>query len=667
MPAMPQFRRLTSLRCSIIYVPTRFLRAYQGFSRSRDAPLFRRRLIPRQSPKSKSRPSRARERAKSRHRCACQRKHAGGKSGFSVSEVTFADLGLAEPLLRALNAANYTVPTPIQARTIPALLQGRDVLGIAQTGTGKTAAFALPVLQHLSQSNERALPKSPRALVLAPTRELAVQIARSFDTYGRGLGLRLATVVGGLGYGRQIETLARGVDILVATPGRLLDLVERGNVKLGNVTFFVLDEADRMFDMGFIRDVRRIASSVSKNRQTLLFSATMPGDIAKLSSEILKNPEKVEIAPQGRTVEKIDQRVYFVNAASKRALLSHLLADEALERVIVFTRTKRGANRVAEALEDRGVRSEAIHGNKSQNARQKALDNFSRGKARVLVATDLASRGIDVAGVTHVINFELPADAESYVHRIGRTARAGASGIAISFCDGSERGQLKGIERLTNQRIAVVSTPANEDMPAAPPMRPRAEREARDNAEDEQRNGRFRPARPGGGGPGRHRSFGDRPNHDRGHHDRSRGDRAPPYAEQQFRGGDYRDAPQGERPRGDRPYDDRPRGDRPHGDRPHGDRPHGDRPRGDRPYGDRPHGDRPRSFDDRLRHEGGRAHGHRNGAHHNGGHRAERPQGDRPQGDRPYGDRPQGEPRQPQWKKRRFGGGGAGRGRGRAA
>ncbi len=537
-----------------------------------------------------------------------------------MSEVTFAGLGLAEPLLRALNAANYTVPTPIQARTIPALLQGRDVLGIAQTGTGKTAAFALPVLQHLSESKERALPKSPRALVLAPTRELAVQIARSFDTYGRGLGLRLATVVGGLGYGRQIETLARGVDILVATPGRLLDLVERGNVKLGHVTFFVLDEADRMFDMGFIRDVRRIASSVSKNRQTLLFSATMPSDIAKLSSEILKNPEKVEIAPQGRTVEKIDQRVYFVNAASKRALLSHLLADEALERVIVFTRTKRGANRVAEALEDRGVRSEAIHGNKSQNARQKALDNFSRGRARVLVATDLASRGIDVAGVTHVINFELPADAESYVHRIGRTARAGASGIAISFCDGSERGQLKGIERLTNQRIAVVSTPANEDMPAAPPMRPRAEREARDNAEDEQRNGRFRPARPGGG-HGRHRSFGDRPSHDRGQHDQSRGDRAPAHAERQFRGGDYRDAP------------------------------HGERPRGDRPHGDRP------------RHEGGRAHGQDNGGHHDGPHRADRPQGDRPYGDRPHSDRPHGEPRQPQWKKRRFGGGGAGRGR----
>ncbi len=313
-----------------------------------------------------------------------------------MSNVSFADLGLAEPLLRALDAAGYTVPTPIQARTIPALLQGRDVLGIAQTGTGKTAAFALPILQHLSAFRERPQPKHPRALVLAPTRELAVQIGRSFDTYGRGLGLKLGMVIGGLGFGRQIETLNRGVDILVATPGRLLDLVERGNVKLAHVTFLVLDEADRMFDMGFIRDVRRIVASVSKQRQTLLFSATMPGDISKLASEILKNPEKVEIAPQGRTVDKIDQRVYFVPAASKRALLSHLLNDEALERVIVFTRTKRGANRVAEALEDRGVRSEAIHGNKSQNARQKALDNFSRGRARVLVATDLASRGIDV-------------------------------------------------------------------------------------------------------------------------------------------------------------------------------------------------------------------------------------------------------------------------------
>jgi len=372
-----------------------------------------------------------------------------------VSNVTFADLGLAEPLLRALHAANYVHPTPIQARTIPLLLQGRDVLGIAQTGTGKTAAFALPVLQHLAASNERAQPKSPRALVLAPTRELAVQIARSFDTYGKGLGLRLGMVIGGLGFGRQIETLQRGVDILVATPGRLLDLVQRGNVKLGNVTFLVIDEADRMFDMGFIKDVRRIVAAVAKQRHTLMFSATMPPDVARLAGEVLRNPERVEIAPQGRTVEKVDQRVYFVNSATKRALLSHLLADVALERVIVFTRTKRGANRVAEALEDRGVSSEAIHGNKSQNARQKALDNFSRGKARVLVATDLASRGIDVVGVTHVINYELPADAESYVHRIGRTARAGASGEAVAFCDHEERPLLRDIERTIRQKIPV--------------------------------------------------------------------------------------------------------------------------------------------------------------------------------------------------------------------
>ena len=574
-----------------------------------------------------------------------------------MTEVKFSDLGLSEPLLRALHGAKYTTPTPIQARTIPALLQGRDVLGVAQTGTGKTADFALPVLQQLAASGERALPKSPRALVLAPTRELAVQIARSFDTYGRGLGLRLCTVVGGLGYGRQIETLARGVDILIATPGRLLDLVERGNVKLGNVTFLVLDEADRMFDMGFIRDVRRIVGSVNKNRQTLLFSATMPGDVAKLAGEILRNPERVEIAAQGKPIEKIEQRVYYVNASSKRQLLSHLLSDAALERVIVFTRTKRGANRVAEALEDRGVRSEAIHGNKSQNARQKALDNFSRGKARVLVATDLASRGIDVQGVTHVINYELPADAESYVHRIGRTARAGASGIAVSFCDSSERGQLRSIEKLTRQPIAVVPTPANEDMPVMPPVaRTRDDRDERDRDE--------RPRGRGPGGPGRPRSFGDRPRSFGGGHgdrpngpsrgprphgdrphgdrpqgDRPHGDRPRPEGQRQWSSGDFRDRPQttGDRPRGDRPHGDRPNGDRPHGDRPRsfGDRPRADRPHGDRPHGDRPQGDRPRSFGDRP---------------------SGPPRGDRPHTDRPHGDRPQGDRPRSNGGARRFGG-----------
>jgi ATP-dependent RNA helicase RhlE len=445
-----------------------------------------------------------------------------------VSIVTFSDLGLAEPLLRALDKAKYTHPTPIQARTIPLLLEGRDVLGIAQTGTGKTAAFALPVLQRLSQSGRRAQPKSPLALVLAPTRELAVQIARSFDTYGRGLGLRLGMVIGGLGFGRQVETLQRGVDILIATPGRLLDLMQRGNVKLGQVSFLVLDEADRMFDMGFIKDVRRIAASVARERQTLLFSATMPPDVAKLAAEILRNPERVEIAPQGRTVDRIDQRVYFVNAASKRALLGHLLADPGLERVIVFTRTKRGANRVAEALDKSGVRSEAIHGNKSQNARQRALESFSRGRARVLVATDLAARGIDVAGVTHVINYELPADAESYVHRIGRTARAGASGIAVSFCDGSERGQLKSIERLTGQRLAVAQTPANEDLPQAPPP----ERDNRGSHRDH----RARPTE---------QHDGHRQERRHGHRHEPRGPRRES-ADRRWAERDYRDSPHGE-------------------------------------------------------------------------------------------------------------------------
>ena len=547
-----------------------------------------------------------------------------------MTDVSFADLGLSEPLLRALNAANYTHPTPIQARTIPALLQGRDVLGIAQTGTGKTAAFALPVLQQLAQQGGRAQPKSPRALVLAPTRELAAQIARSFDTYGRGLGLRLGMVIGGLGFGRQIETLNRGVDILVATPGRLLDLVERGNVRLGNVTFLVLDEADRMFDMGFIKDVRRIVASVSKERQTLLFSATMPNDVAKLAADILRNPDRVEIAPQGRTVDRIDQGVYFVNAASKRALLSHLLADADLERVIVFTRTKRGANRVAEALDRSGVPSEAIHGNKSQNARQRALDSFSRGRARVLVATDLAARGIDVQGVTHVINYELPAEAESYVHRIGRTARAGASGIAISFCDGGERGQLKSIERLTNQRITVLATPANEDLPQqavpAPGSRDRGERP--DDRGDRR------------GPPRRHR--GQRPQHHDTRGEQHHGERHGERPHRQYGDRPHGDRPRGERPYGERTYGDRPQGERPHGERPHGNRPHGERPRGHHPH--RSHDERPRAFE--------------GGGRDFGDYRDRAPEQPRSE------ERPRSQQRQPHWKKRRFGGGGN---RGRAA
>jgi ATP-dependent RNA helicase RhlE len=369
---------------------------------------------------------------------------------------SFASLGLAEPILRALAGENYETPTPIQAQAIPALLAGKDLLGIAQTGTGKTAAFALPILQQLSAHRAHPVPKSPRALILAPTRELAIQIEEAFRTYGRFLGLRQTVVVGGVGYGQQIEALRRGVDILVATPGRLMDHMESNHVRLERVTHLVLDEADRMLDMGFVRDVRRIVAALPKRRQSMFFSATMPGEVAKLANEMLFQPVRVEVTPKVITVDRIQQSVHFVNAPDKRTHLVKLLGDAALSRVIVFTRTKHAANRVAETLERSKIPAEAIHGNKSQNARQRALERFRSGRARVLVATDIAARGIDVDGITHVVNYELPNVPETYVHRIGRTARAGAEGIAISLCDGSERAYLRDIERLTKRTIAVV-------------------------------------------------------------------------------------------------------------------------------------------------------------------------------------------------------------------
>ena len=373
-----------------------------------------------------------------------------------MTDVTFASLGLAEPILKALAAEGYNQPTPIQARSIPLLLEGKDLLGLAQTGTGKTAAFALPILQALSARREAPVPKSPRALVLAPTRELALQIWQSFETYGRNLKLSSTVIFGGVGHGNQIKTLRNGVDVLIATPGRLLDLAGEGHLRLHRATHVVLDEADRMFDMGFIRDVRKIVEMLPKERQTLLFSATMPPEIRSLANAILKNPARVEIAPKQVTVDRVEQRVYFVEQGDKRALLTKLLADETLSRVIIFTRTKHRANRVADHLDRAGVSSTAIHGNKSQNARQRALEDFRDGKARVLVATDIAARGIDVDGVTHVINFELPNEPESYVHRIGRTARAGSAGIALSFCGRDERAFLRDIERLTRKPLAVV-------------------------------------------------------------------------------------------------------------------------------------------------------------------------------------------------------------------
>jgi len=371
---------------------------------------------------------------------------------------TFSSLGVAEPLCRALAAENYTHPTPIQARAIPLLLEGRDLLGIAQTGTGKTAAFALPILQHLAKPQLTVAPRGVRALILAPTRELAVQIGESFATYGRHTGLRHAVILGGVSQFAQVKALARGVDILVATPGRLLDLAQQRHVRFDQVSHFVLDEGDRMLDMGFIRDVRKIVALLPKKRQSLLFSATMPSDVEKLAHDMLKNPERVEVTPQKVTVDLIDQRVHFVATAEKKRFLVDLLADPAMSRVIVFTRTKHHANRVSDHLDSAGVAADAIHGNKSQNARQRALERFKSGEVRVLVATDIAARGIDVDGVTHVVNFELPNEPESYVHRIGRTARAGAGGIAVSLVDSSEQGFLRDIEKLTRKPIAVVGT-----------------------------------------------------------------------------------------------------------------------------------------------------------------------------------------------------------------
>ncbi len=369
---------------------------------------------------------------------------------------SFAELGLAEQLLRALKDARYFTPTPIQKRAIPLLLDGMDLLGIAQTGTGKTAAFTLPLLHNLNDDNITASPRFPRALILAPTRELALQISGSITTYGRHLRMRQAVVMGGVGARPQIEALRRGVDILVATPGRLLDLANQRHVDLGACEYLIIDEADRMLDMGFIRDVRKIVAMLPGERQTLLFSATMPAEVAKLAGDILYEPERVEIAARTVVVEAIEQRVHHLAKTAKRDHLAKLLQAPDLTKVLVFTRTKRGADQVVKRLARDGISAEAMHGNKSQNNRQQALENFRNGRSRVLVATDIAARGLDVDDITHVINYELPHEPESYVHRIGRTARAGAAGIAISFCDASERPQLRQIERLIKHPLNVV-------------------------------------------------------------------------------------------------------------------------------------------------------------------------------------------------------------------
>jgi ATP-dependent RNA helicase RhlE len=408
--------------------------------------------------------------------------------------MSFAGLGVAEPILRSLAAENYAVPTPIQVRAIPALLAGRDLLGIAQTGTGKTAAFGIPLLQKLSVGHVPPRPKEAKALILAPTRELAVQIGDSLRTYGRFLNLKMAVILGGVSQNAQVHTMAKGVDILVATPGRLLDLVQQKHVRLDAVSTFVVDEADRMLDMGFIRDVRKIAAALPKQRQSMLFSATMPDDIVKLVGDMLHQPERIEVARQGKTADRVTQKLYHVPMQQKRQLLSALLKDNAMHRVIVFTRTKHGANKVAAHLEKSGVVSDAIHGNKSQNARQRALERFRSGKVRVLVATDIAARGIDIDDISHVVNFELPNEPESYVHRIGRTARAGGEGVAISFCDPSERAYLRDIEKLTRTAIQVLAhdlPPLSEaDLAKAQPQPPqRGQKPGGPNRPQKKRNG----------------------------------------------------------------------------------------------------------------------------------------------------------------------------------
>jgi ATP-dependent RNA helicase RhlE len=432
----------------------------------------------------------------------------------------FSDLGLAAPLQQALASKGYEIPTPIQAQAIPVVMEGRDLCGIAQTGTGKTAAFALPSLHRLAADFKPRPQKGCRMLVLAPTRELASQIADSFTAYGKNLRLSVMTVFGGVPINRQIRQLAAGVDILVATPGRLLDLIDQRALTLRDVEILVLDEADQMLDLGFIHALKRIHQLVPKKRQTLFFSATMPKTIADLGESFLTNPVKVSVAPPSTTAERVEQYVTFVNQSEKQALLTLTIKRETIERALVFTRTKHGADRVVKNLMAAGIAANAIHGNKSQPQRERALAEFKAGRAPILVATDIAARGIDVSGVSHVFNFELPNVPEQYVHRIGRTARAGATGLAVSYVADDERAYLRGIEKLTRVRPTIVPLPENflAELAKLPKPakseerveRPRGQRHGQGQRRpDAGRGGGERGGeRPAGGAPKRH--FGPR-------------------------------------------------------------------------------------------------------------------------------------------------------------
>lgn len=381
----------------------------------------------------------------------------------------FKELELIEPILKALETEGYTNPTPIQEQAIPSALAGKDILGCAQTGTGKTAAFSIPILQLVSQSQLNGnFTRGIKALILTPTRELAIQIDESIAAYGKNLRISHEVIFGGVSQHHQVINLKKGVDILTATPGRLLDLMQQGFINLRDIRFFVLDEADRMLDMGFITDVKKVVAKLPENKQTLFFSATMPDEIEKLANTLLKNPVTIAVTPVSSTVEKIEQAIYFVEKENKKNLLQDLLQDSAIKSALVFTRTKHGADKVVKNLIKQGITSEAIHGNKSQNARQRALTNFKNGNTRILVATDIAARGIDVDGLSHVFNYELPNVPETYVHRIGRTGRAGENGKAISFCDTEERAYLKDIQKLIKIELPVVS---NHEYHSATPQK----------------------------------------------------------------------------------------------------------------------------------------------------------------------------------------------------
>ncbi len=418
--------------------------------------------------------------------------------------MTFEELEIIDPILKALDAQGYTHPTPIQEQSIPSLLKRKDLLGCAQTGTGKTAAFAIPILQHLyNDKNLRSGRREIKSLIITPTRELAIQIQESFTKYGRFTGIKNTVIFGGVKQSGQTQTLVKGVDVLIATPGRLLDLMNQGFVSLRNVEYFVLDEADRMLDMGFIHDIRKVIAKLPIKRQSLFFSATMPLDIIQLSQKILGgNPEKVTVQPEQTTAEKVEQAVFFVKKGNKPKLLSHLLKKEEYESALVFSRTKHGADKIVKFLKSTNVIAEAIHGNKSQGARQRALTNFKSGETKILVATDIAARGIDVKELSLVINFDLPNISETYVHRIGRTGRAGSSGIALSFCDAEERAYLRDIQKLINQRITVVEDhPFIKDAEEVPTKKKPAQQRPKRTP---------RPGQAGQGGGGRNNNYNRR-------------------------------------------------------------------------------------------------------------------------------------------------------------